>query len=203
MEGDPHSLFEGMLICAYAIGARYGFIYVRHEYPLAVKNLTIALKQSRELGLIGENILGTGFSFDISIREGAGAFVCGEETALLASIEGRRGFPSQKPPFPAEEGAWSYPTCINNIETFANVPYVVAYGSENFAKLGTEGSKGTKVFALTGKIKNTGLIEVPMGITLKEIVYDIGGGTLHDKKTQSSSNRWTLGWMHTSRAYGH
>jgi NADH:ubiquinone oxidoreductase subunit F (NADH-binding)/(2Fe-2S) ferredoxin/NAD-dependent dihydropyrimidine dehydrogenase PreA subunit len=185
MEGDPHSLLEGMLLCAYAIGARYGFIYVRHEYPLAVKNLTIALKQSKELGLIGENILGAGFSFDISIREGAGAFVCGEETALLASIEGRRGFPSQRPPFPAEEGIWSYPTCINNIETFANVPYIIANGSENFAKMGTERSKGTKVFALAGKIKNTGLIEVPMGITLKEIIYDIGGGILHDKKLKA------------------
>ncbi len=182
MEGDPHSLFEGMLICAFAVGAKYGFIYVRHEYPLAVKNLTIALQQAHELGLMGNNILGTGFSFDISIREGAGAFVCGEETALLASIEGRRGFPNQKPPFPAESGIWSYPTCINNIETFANVPYIIAYGSENYANMGTERSKGTKVFALTGKIKNTGLIEVPMGITLREIIYDIGGGILHNKR---------------------
>lgn len=182
MEGDPHSLLEGMLICAYAVGAQYGFIYVRHEYPLAVKNLTIALNQARELGFIGRNILGTGFSFDISIREGAGAFVCGEETALLRSIEGKRGFPSQKPPYPAEEGIWSYPTCINNIETFANVPYIIAYGSDNYAKMGTKRSKGTKVFALTGKIKNTGLIEVPMGITLREIIYDIGGGILNNKK---------------------
>jgi NADH:ubiquinone oxidoreductase subunit F (NADH-binding)/(2Fe-2S) ferredoxin len=182
MEGDPHSLLEGMLLCAYAIGAKYGFVYVRHEYPLAVKNLGIALKQARELGFLGENILGSGFSFDISIRQGAGAFVCGEETALLVSIEGKRGFPQQKPPFPAEKGLWSYPTCINNIETFANVPYIIANGSENFASLGTERSKGTKVFALTGKIKNTGLIEVPMGITLREIIYDIGGGILHDKK---------------------
>lgn len=182
MEGDPHSLIEGMLLCAYAVGASYGFIYVRHEYPLAVKNLGIALKQARELGLLGKNILGSGFSFDISIREGAGAFVCGEETALLASIEGKRGFPQQKPPFPAESGAWSYPTCINNIETFANVPYIIANGSGSFAVLGTEKSKGTKVFALTGKIKNTGLIEVPMGITLREIIYDIGGGILSNKK---------------------
>lgn len=185
MEGDPHSLIEGMLLCAFAVGARYGFIYVRHEYPLAVKNLGIALKQARDLGLLGENILGSEFSFDISIREGAGAFVCGEETALLASIEGKRGFPMQKPPFPAEKGVWSYPTCINNIETFANVPYIIANGSENFARLGTEKSKGTKVFALTGKIKNTGLIEVPMGITLREIIYEIGGGILHDKKLKA------------------
>jgi NADH:ubiquinone oxidoreductase subunit F (NADH-binding)/(2Fe-2S) ferredoxin/NAD-dependent dihydropyrimidine dehydrogenase PreA subunit len=185
MEGDPHSLLEGMLLCAYAIGAKYGFIYVRHEYPLAVKNLNIAIKQARDLGLLGDNILGTDFCFDISIREGAGAFVCGEETALLASIEGKRGFPNQKPPFPAESGVWSYPTCINNIETFANVPYIIANGSENFAKLGTEKSKGTKVFALTGKIKNTGLIEVPMGITLREIVYDIGGGILENRKLKA------------------
>ncbi len=182
MEGDPHSLIEGMLLCAYAVGAKYGFIYVRHEYPLAVKNLKIALQQARDFGLLGNNILGTDFSFDISIKEGAGAFVCGEETALLTSIEGARGFPTQKPPFPAESGLWSYPTCINNIETFANIPYIVAYGSENFAKLGTEKSKGTKVFALVGKIKNTGLIEVPMGIALKEIIYDIGGGILNNKK---------------------
>lgn len=182
MEGDPHSLLEGMLLCAYAVGANYGFIYVRHEYPLAVKNLNIAINQARDLGLLGNNILGSDFHFDISIREGAGAFVCGEETALLSSIEGKRGFPVQKPPFPAEEGVWSYPTCINNIETFANVPYIIAYGSKNYSSLGTEKSKGTKVFALTGKIKNTGLIEVPMGITLREIIYDIGGGILHDKK---------------------
>ncbi len=182
MEGDPHSLIEGMLLCGYAVGAKYGFVYVRHEYPLAVKNLGIALQQARELGFLGKNILGTGFDFDISIREGAGAFVCGEETALLMSIEGRRGYPEQKPPFPAERGLWSHPTCINNIETFANVPYIIFSGSGSYAKLGTEGSKGTKVFALTGKIKNTGLIEVPMGITLREIIYEIGGGILNDRK---------------------
>lgn len=185
MEGDPHSLIEGMLLCAYAIGAKYGFIYVRHEYPLAVKNLNIAIKQARDLGLLGDNILGTTFCFDISIREGAGAFVCGEETALLASIEGRRGYPVQKPPFPAESGVWTYPTCINNIETLANVPYIIANGSQNYAALGTKRSKGTKVFALTGKIKNTGLIEVPMGITLREIIYDIGGGILENRKLKA------------------
>lgn len=181
MEGDPHSLLEGMLICAYAIGARFGFIYVRHEYPLAVKHLAIAIDQANKSGLLGDNILGTGFSFDITIREGAGAFVCGEETALLRSIEGKRGFPTPKPPFPAESGLWSYPTCINNIETYANVPYIVAYGSDNYTSMGTEKSKGTKVFALTGKIRNTGLIEVPMGITLREIIYDIGGGLLNNR----------------------
>ncbi len=185
MEGDPHSLLEGMLLCAYAIGANYGFIYVRHEYPLAVKNLNLAIKQARDMGLLGNNILGTEFCFDVSIREGAGAFVCGEETALLASIEGRRGYPVQKPPFPAESGVWTYPTCINNIETLANVPYIIANGSADYAKLGTERSKGTKVFALTGKIKNTGLIEVPMGITLREIIYEIGGGILENRKLKA------------------
>lgn len=182
MEGDPHSLIEGMMLCGYAVGARYGFIYVRHEYPLAVKNLKVAIEQARRLGILGNNIFGTRFSFDISIREGAGAFVCGEETALLASIEGRRGFPSQKPPFPASKGVWSYPTCINNIETLANVPHIILNGSEYFSKLGTARSKGTKVFALTGKVKNTGLIEVPMGITLREIIFDIGGGILNNRK---------------------
>lgn len=182
MEGDPHSVLEGMLLCAYAIGARYGVIYVRHEYPLAVKNLGIAISRAREMGLIGEGILGTEFSFDVSIMEGAGAFVCGEETALLASVEGFRGFPRQKPPFPAVEGLWGFPTCVNNIETLANVPYIIINGSQTFRSLGTEGSPGTKVFALTGKIKNTGLIEVPMGITLREIIFDIGGGIINDKK---------------------
>lgn len=185
MEGDPHSVIEGMMICAYAVGASEGYIYVRHEYPLAVKNLDIAIHQAREMGLLGRNILSSGFDFDIIIREGAGAFVCGEETALLASIEGRRGFPVQKPPFPAENGLWSMPTCINNIETLANVPYIIRQGSDAYASIGTDRSKGTKVFALTGKIKNTGLIEVPMGITLREIVYDIGGGILRDRKLKA------------------
>ena len=182
MEGNPHSLIEGMLICAYAVGARYGFAYVRHEYPLAVENFNIAAEQARNIGLLGDNILGTDFSFDISIMEGAGAFVCGEETALLASIEGRRGSPTQRPPFPAERGAWSYPTCINNIETLVNVPYIIEHESANFVKFGTERSRGTKVFALAGKVKNSCLVEVPMGITLREIVYDIGGGIIGGKK---------------------
>ena len=185
MEGNPHCLLEGMLIAGYAVGANYGFIYVRHEYPLALKNISIAIQQAKELGLIGKNILGSGFDFDISIREGAGAFVCGEETALLASIEGKRGFPSPKPPFPAESGVWAFPTCINNIETLANVPYIVKHGAEKFSSIGTENSKGTKVFALAGKIKNTGLIEVPMGITLREIIYDIGGGIKDGKRLKA------------------
>ncbi|MEW6417950.1 MAG: NADH-quinone oxidoreductase subunit NuoF [Nitrospirota bacterium] len=182
MEGDPHSLLEGMIICAYAIGANYGFIYVRHEYPLAVKNLGIAIKQAEELGLLGKNILGTGFDFTVHIREGAGAFVCGEETALMASIEGERGFPRQRPPFPAESGLWGMPTIINNVETLANIPDIINKGADWFHNIGTENSSGTKVFALTGKVKNTGLIEVPMGITLREIIFDIGGGIIQDKK---------------------
>jgi NADH:ubiquinone oxidoreductase subunit F (NADH-binding)/CBS domain-containing protein/(2Fe-2S) ferredoxin len=182
MEGDPHSLLEGMLICAYAIGASFGFIYVRHEYPLAVKNLETAIGQAEELGLLGKNILGTGFNFSVHIREGAGAFVCGEETALMASIEGERGFPRQRPPFPAERGVFGMPTIINNVETLANIPNIITKGADWFHSIGTQTSSGTKVFALTGKVKNTGLIEVPMGITLREIIFDIGGGIIHDKK---------------------
>jgi len=185
MEGDPHSLLEGMLVCAYAIGANYGFIYVRHEYPLAVTNLGIAIKQAEELGILGKNILGTGFDFSVHIREGAGAFVCGEETALIASIEGDRGFPRQRPPFPAERGVWAMPTIINNVETLANIPNIITKGAEWFQNIGTETSSGTKVFALTGKVKNTGLIEVPMGITLREIIFDIGGGIIGDKQIKA------------------
>jgi NADH:ubiquinone oxidoreductase subunit F (NADH-binding)/(2Fe-2S) ferredoxin len=184
MEGDPHSLLEGMLLCAYAIGARYGFIYVRHEYPLAVKNLRHAIKQAEELGLLGKNILGTGFSLDIDVREGAGAFVCGESTALVASIEGERGFPRPRPPRLSEPGGgvFGYPTNLNNIETYACVPMIIEKGADWFRSIGTENSPGTKVFALTGKVKNTGLVEVPMGITLREIIFDIGGGIIGDKK---------------------
>jgi NADH-quinone oxidoreductase subunit F/NADP-reducing hydrogenase subunit HndC len=182
MEGDPHSLLEGMLICAYAIGAKYGFIYVRHEYPLAVKNLGIAIKQAEELGFLGRNILGTGFGFTVHIREGAGAFVCGEETALMASIEGRSGRPNQRPPFPVEKGLWGMSTVINNVETLANVPSIITKGVDWFLSIGTENSPGTKVFSLSGKVKNTGLIEVPMGITLREIIFDIGGGIIQNKK---------------------
>jgi len=185
MEGDPHSVIEGMLINAYAIGAQYGYIYVRHEYPLAVKNLGIAIKQAEELGLLGRNILGSGLDFSLEIKEGAGAFVCGESTALVASIEGERGMPRPRPPRLSEAagGLWGMPTNLNNVETFANVPTIIIKGLDYYTSIGTANSKGTKVFALTGKIKNTGLIEVPMGITLREIIFDIGGGMLNpDKK---------------------
>ncbi|MCK5505450.1 MAG: SLBB domain-containing protein, partial [Thermodesulfovibrionia bacterium] len=184
MEGDPHSLLEGMALCAYAIGARYGFIYVRHEYPLAVKNLGIAIKQAEDSGLLGKNILGTDFGFTVDIREGAGAFVCGESTALVASLEGERGFPRTRPPRLSEPGGgpWSYPSNLNNIETYACVPVIIEKGADDFLSIGTENSPGTKVFALTGKVKNTGLVEVPMGITLREIIYEIGGGIMGNKK---------------------
>ncbi len=177
LESDPHSVIEGMLIAGYAIGASEGYIYVRAEYPLAVKRLEIALAQAKEKGFIGNGILGSDFDFSISIRQGAGAFVCGEETALMMSIEGRRGMPNFRPPFPAESGLWGKPTNINNVETFANVPWIILHGADAFNTHGTEKSKGTKVFALAGKIARSGLIEVPMGISLKEIVFDIGGGT--------------------------
>jgi NADH-quinone oxidoreductase subunit F len=177
LESDPHSVIEGMLIAGYAIGASEGYIYVRAEYPLAVKRLEIALAQAREKGFIGDGILGSDFDFNISIRQGAGAFVCGEETALMMSIEGRRGMPNFRPPFPAESGLWGKPTNINNVETLANVPWIILNGADAFSAHGTEKSKGTKVFALAGKIARGGLIEVPMGISLKEIVFDIGGGT--------------------------
>jgi NADH-quinone oxidoreductase subunit F/NADP-reducing hydrogenase subunit HndC len=185
MEGDPHSVIEGMIINAYAIGAQHGYIYVRHEYPLAVKNLGVAIKQAEAMGLLGKNILGSGLDFDMEIKEGAGAFVCGESTALVASIEGERGMPRPRPPRLSEAagGLWNMPTNLNNVETFANVPTIITKGLDYYTKIGTEKSKGTKVFALTGKIKNTGLIEVPMGITLREIIFDIGGGMLTpDKK---------------------
>ncbi|MBI5308404.1 MAG: SLBB domain-containing protein [Planctomycetes bacterium] len=176
LEGDPHSVIEGMLIGAYAIGARKGIIYVRAEYPIAVEHLTIAIEQAKHLGLLGENIFGSNFSFDLAIKMGAGAFVCGEETALIASIEGKRGMPRPRPPFPATSGLWGKPTNINNVETLVNVPIIILKGSEYYKAIGTESSKGTKIFALAGNVKNTGLVEVPMGTTLREIVFDIGGG---------------------------
>lgn len=176
MEGDPHAVLEGLIIGAYAIGSEEGFIYCRAEYPLAVKRFNIAIEQAREKGFLGRNLLGTDFSFDCTIREGAGAFVCGEETALMGSIEGHRGMPTPRPPFPAQQGLWNQPSNINNVETWANVPLIINKGGNWHNEIGTRLSKGTKVFALTGKIKHTGLIEVPMGITLKEIVYDICGG---------------------------
>lgn len=182
LEGDPHSVLEGMLIAAYAIGASYGYIYCRAEYPLAVKRLRIAVFQAREKGFLGKNILGTNFSFDVDIFKGAGAFVCGEETALMASIMGNRGMPRLRPPFPAVSGIWGKPTNINNVETYANVPWIILNGAEKYASFGTEKSKGTKVFALAGKIKRGGLIEVPMGISLREIIFDVGGGIKEDKK---------------------
>ena len=181
LEGDPHSVLEAMTIAGYTIGATKGIIYIRAEYPLAIKRLEVAMKQSREYGLLGENILGTDFSFDIEIRLGAGAFVCGEETALLRSIEGNRGMPTPKPPFPAVEGLWHCPTLINNVETYANIPVIIMKGGAWFKTIGTEKSPGTKVFALTGKINNSGLVEVPMGTTLREIVYEIGGGIRNGK----------------------
>ncbi len=176
LEGDPHSVIEGMLIGAYAIGARKGIIYVRAEYPIAVEHLTIAIEQAKHLGLLGENIFGSNFSFDLDIKMGAGAFVCGEETALIASIEGKRGMPRPRPPFPATSGLWGKPTNINNVETLVNVPIIILKGSEYYKAIGTGSSKGTKIFALAGNVKNTGLVEVPMGTTLREIVFDIGGG---------------------------
>jgi len=182
LEGDPHSLLEGMAIGAYAIGADEGYIYCRAEYPLAIARLNQAIEQAEKAGLLGDNILGTGFNFHLHIKEGAGAFVCGEETALMASIEGKRGMPRPRPPFPAERGLWGKPSNINNVETFANIPYIFRVGAEEYTKLGTEKSKGTKVFALTGKINNTGLAEVPMGISMREIIFDIGGGILDGKK---------------------
>jgi NADH-quinone oxidoreductase subunit F/NADP-reducing hydrogenase subunit HndC len=182
IEGDPHSVIEGMITAGKAIGAHQGFVYIRAEYPLAIERLRIALKQAQEYGLLGKNILGSGFDFDIEIRLGAGAFVCGEETALIKSVEGNRGMPVPKPPFPANKGLWQRPTIINNVETLANIPVITAKGGAWLAKLGTEKSKGTKVFALTGKVKNSGLVEVPMGTTLREIIFEIGGGIKDGKK---------------------
>lgn len=176
MEGDPHRIIEGMAIAGYAVGAHHGFIYVRAEYPLAIERLKKAIRQAQKLGFLGKNIFGTPFDFSLEVRLGAGAFVCGEETALLASIEGKRGTPRPRPPYPAVHGVWGHPTLINNVETFANIPAILRNGSEWFASVGTPKSRGTKVFALSGKVKNIGLIEVPMGITLEEIVFDIGGG---------------------------
>lgn len=182
LEGDPHALLEAMIIAGYAIGSEAGYIYVRAEYPVAVQRLNTAIKQARDYGLLGDNILDTGLKFNINLRLGAGAFVCGEETALMNSIEGKRGMPRPKPPFPAESGLWGKPTIINNVETFANVPQIILKGPEWFAEIGTKRSKGTKVFALGGKITNGGLVEVPMGITLREVIYDIGGGIPNGKK---------------------
>ncbi|MDI3477732.1 MAG: NADP-reducing hydrogenase subunit HndC [Thermoanaerobacterium sp.] len=186
LEGDPHSVLEAMAIAGYAIGANHGYIYVRAEYPLAVKRLQIAIDQAREYGLLGKNIFNTGFDFDIEIRLGAGAFVCGEETALLNSVMGKRGEPRPRPPFPAVKGVWEKPTIINNVETYANIPAIILKGAEWFSSIGTEKSKGTKVFALGGKINNTGLVEIPMGTTLREIIFEIGGGIPNGKKFKAA-----------------
>jgi NADH:ubiquinone oxidoreductase subunit F (NADH-binding)/(2Fe-2S) ferredoxin len=181
VEGDPHTVLEGMAIAAYAIGASEGYVYVRAEYPLAVKRLRKAIEDARGRGFLGTDILGSGFSFDVKVKEGAGAFVCGEETALMASIEGRRGMPRVRPPFPAVSGLWGKPTCINNVETLANVAWIVAHGAKAYASIGTGESKGTKVFALTGKVKSSGLVEVAMGMTVNELVHGIGGGCIDDR----------------------
>ncbi len=182
LESDPHAVLEGMAIGAYAIGADEAYIYVRAEYPLAIKHLEVAIAQAEERGFLGKNILGSSFSLEIHLKEGAGAFVCGEETALMRSIEGKRGMPTLRPPFPAERGLWGLPTNINNVETYGNVPYILRKGGAEYAKLGTARSKGTKVFALAGKIKRGGMIEVPMGITLREVIFDVGGGIVGDRR---------------------
>ncbi len=182
IEGDPHTIIEGMAIAGYAIGASKGYIYCRAEYPIAIKRLDLALKNARKFGLLGKNILGSDFNFDIEVRMGAGAFVCGEETALLRSIEGKRGEPTNKPPYPSQKGLFGHPTVINNVETFANIPFIIAEGYEKFRRIGTETNPGTKVFSLAGKVITTGLIEVPLGISLRKIIYDIGGGIPNGKK---------------------
>ncbi|MDE6780872.1 MAG: NAD(P)H-dependent oxidoreductase subunit E, partial [Ruminococcus sp.] len=186
LEGDPHVLIEAMAIAGYAIGASQGYVYVRAEYPIAVERLHIAINQAREAGMLGKDIFGTGFDFDIDLRLGAGAFVCGEETALMTSIEGNRGEPRPRPPFPAEKGLYQKPSVLNNVETYANIPQIILNGAEWFASMGTEKSKGTKVFALGGKIHNTGLVEVPMGTTLREVIEEIGGGIPNGKKFKAA-----------------
>ena len=199
LEGNPHSVIEAMIIAAYAVGASKGYIYVRAEYPIAVHRLDVAIKQARKNGMLGKNILGTEMEFDLEIRLGAGAFVCGEETALLESIEGKRGQPRVKPPFPATYGLFGKPTLINNVETFANIPIIILRGSEWYSGIGTKNSKGTKVFALGGNIHNVGLVEVPMGITLREIIYDIGGGIPDEKKFKAAQTGGPSGGCITSK----
>jgi NADH:ubiquinone oxidoreductase subunit F (NADH-binding)/(2Fe-2S) ferredoxin len=193
LESDPHAVVEGMIIAAYAVGSTQGYIYCRAEYPLAVKTLNIAIKQAREFGFLGENILNSGFSFDLEVRQGAGAFVCGEETALMASIEGRRGEPRPRPPFPAQAGLWGKPTSVNNVESYANVAQIILNGPEWYTQYGTEKSKGTKTFALAGDVKHTGLIEVPFGITLREVIYDVGGGIKDNKNFKAIQTGGPMG----------
>jgi NADH:ubiquinone oxidoreductase subunit F (NADH-binding)/Pyruvate/2-oxoacid:ferredoxin oxidoreductase delta subunit len=199
LESDPHSVLEGMIIAGYAVGATRGYIYCRAEYPLAVKTLNIAIQQAREFGFLGENILGSDFSFDLELRIGAGAFVCGEETALMSSIEGRRGEPRPRPPFPAIKGLFEKPTNVNNVETYANLPQIILRGPEWYASMGTETSKGTKTFSLAGDVKNTGLIEVPFGITLREIIFDVGGGIKDDKGFKAIQTGGPMGGCLDSR----
>ncbi len=199
LEGDPHSVIEAMAIGGYAIGADKGVIYIRAEYPLAIQRLEIAIGQAREMGLLGKDIFGTGFNFDIAIKLGAGAFVCGEETALINSVQGKRGEPTKKPPFPSVEGLWKKPSCVNNVETYANIPVIINRGADWFAEIGTEKSKGTKVFALAGKVNNVGLVEVPMGITLREIIYDIGGGIVGGKQFKAVQTGGPSGGVITKR----
>jgi len=186
LEGDPHSVIEGMVVGAYAMGASLGYVYCRAEYPIAVRHVQMAIQQAEQCGLLGDNILGSEFSFHIKLKEGAGAFVCGEETALMASIEGERGMPRPRPPFPIQSGLWGQPTCINNVETLANIAPIITRGPEWYADMGTETSKGTKIFALAGAINNTGLVEVPMGITLREIIFEVGGGILENKRFKAA-----------------
>ena len=193
LEGNPHLVLEGMIVAAYAIGAQQGYLYVRAEYPLAVEHLRQAIRDAEEHGLLGDDILGSGFNCHLKIKEGAGAFVCGEETALLASIEGKRGMPRTRPPFPAVAGLWGKPTNINNVETYANVRSIILGGSAAYAAIGTEGSKGTKIFSLTGKINNTGLVEVPMGTTLREVIYKIGGGIPRGRRVQGGADGRSVG----------
>ena len=201
LEGDPHSVLEAMTIAGFAIGANRGFIYVRAEYPIAVKRLKIAIEQARDYGILGNNIFGTDFSFDIEIRLGAGAFVCGEETALLESIEGKRGQPRVKPPFPAVSGLWKQPTLINNVETYANIAQIILKGAKWYSSIGTETSKGTKVFALGGNVNNIGLVEVPMGTTLREIVFDIGGGIPNGREFKAAQTGGPSRRMYTKRKF--
>ena len=203
LESDPHAVIEGMVIAAFSIGARNGYIYCRAEYPLAIKRLTIAIDQARSYGLLGRDILGSGFDFDIEIYQGAGAFVCGEETALIASIEGRRGMPRPRPPFPAHQGLWAKPTVLNNVETYANVPQIILNGGAWFASIGTETSKGTKVFALTGDVNNIGLVEVPMGTSLRTIIYDIGGGIPNKRKFKAVQLGGPSGRLRAGEASGY
>ena len=186
LEGNPHLVMVGMMIAAYAVGASKGYFYIRDEYPMAVKHVQIAINHAEEYGLLGENILGKGFNLDLEIKKGAGAFVCGEETSLIASIEGKRGMPRTRPPYPAISGLWGRPTCINNVETLANIPAIIEKGAKWYSSIGTEGSKGTKVFALAGKVRNTGLVEVPMGTTFREIIFGIGGGIAKGKKFKAA-----------------